>query len=208
MDKYDTVFDLLEHPEKYSEEEICSILSDEEAREIYVALSQTHSAENFRNCKVDIEQEWKTFTNRKRKPLLLRFLSIRAASIVIVLLTSAAAVALGFAVKSTVFEDKTADSTEQVTESACITAEATSIEEKDSIATATIITFEDACLKDVMQSIAEHYGMKINFKNKDAESLHIFYRLDTSTPIDEIIEQLNTFTQINIHRDSNTINIE
>ena len=42
--KYDLVFDLIEHPENYTSEQLAKILSDPETREFYRLLCLTDSA--------------------------------------------------------------------------------------------------------------------------------------------------------------------
>lgn len=46
------------------------------------------------------------------------------------------------------------------------------------------------------------------FDNKEAATLHLYYRLDPSLSIDEVISQLNTFEQINIKRQGDTLTID
>ena len=44
MDKYELVLDIVEHPEKYTSEQLAEIMSDPETREIYNLLCKTDSA--------------------------------------------------------------------------------------------------------------------------------------------------------------------
>ena len=46
MENYDMILDLVEHPEKYSQDEIREILSHPEMKEIYVMLCKTSTALN------------------------------------------------------------------------------------------------------------------------------------------------------------------
>ncbi len=43
MDKHELVFDMIDHPEHYTSEQIAELLSDPEAREIYNLLCKTES---------------------------------------------------------------------------------------------------------------------------------------------------------------------
>ena len=38
--------------------------------------------------------------------------------------------------------------------------------------------------------------------------MHLFYKFDTRQPLDDIIEQLNTFDRIDIRKEGNTLIVE
>lgn len=49
MDKYDLVFDIVTHPDKYSSERLEEIFSDPETREIYALLCKINYAAESQN---------------------------------------------------------------------------------------------------------------------------------------------------------------
>lgn len=57
MDKYELVLDIVEHPEKYTSEQLAEIMSDPETREIYNQFCKTESAIDA-NEEVDVDAEW------------------------------------------------------------------------------------------------------------------------------------------------------
>lgn len=214
MDKYDLVLDIIEHPDNYTPEQLTEILSDPETREIYNLLCTTDSAIEAGNS-IDVDAEWHQFTRmhtvRPRRPFM-RFGS-RAASIVAIICTSIVAVAAGIAVTITVTDyhksepeadSQTADATPYVA-----TVPDTITTSPDSVGAAGItIMFEDEPLEAIMQTIADTYGLTVEFNNPETASLHLYYRLDPALPLDEVISQLNTFDQINIQRNDNTLIID
>ena len=57
---YALVLDIIEHPERYTEEKLNEIFSDSESREIYNLLCKTDSAIEAHNV-VDVDAEWADF---------------------------------------------------------------------------------------------------------------------------------------------------
>ena len=68
--------------------------------------------------------------------------------------------------------------------------------------------FENEPLDKIMKKIAEAYGVEVKFNSSETASLHLYYKLDPSLPLDEVVEQLNTFEQINIRQDGDILNID
>ena len=57
MDKYDLVLDIIEHPEKYTSEQLAEIMSEPETREIYNLLCKTESVIKGYE-EPDVSAEW------------------------------------------------------------------------------------------------------------------------------------------------------
>lgn len=211
--RYDIVLDIMEHPEKYTSTQLKEILSDQETRDIYNLLCKTDSAIESDKT-VDVDAEWKRFarthTVRKRWPFIQR--GSRAASIAIIVCTSLAAIAAGIAITVAVKNHVQKPAVEDTSNSNSIPAaikEESVTEDKDSLTAVTgPVMFEDDSLEDIMKAISATYGVDFTFNNKEAASLHLYYRLDPSLTIDEVISQLNTFEQINIRLNGNTLTVD
>ncbi len=211
MDSFDKVLDIIEHPEKYRAREIEEILADPEARELYNLLCKTASA-SLPERQVDTDAEWDAFAARhisRPRRRILNIFGSRAAAVVAIALSSLAAVALGIAVTVALTGHNAVDAPVAADET--VTAPAPAQETSDD----TVITadtapmiFEDATLADIMKAVAENYGVDVMFKGDSASTLHLYYRFDPSLPLDEIVEQLNTFEQINIVHDGNVLFID
>ena len=63
MDKYNIVLDLIEHPERYTDERINEFLSDPETKEIYDLLCKTETAIKMQ-ATPDVDAEWRKFSRR------------------------------------------------------------------------------------------------------------------------------------------------
>lgn len=212
MDKYELVSDIIEHPDKYSDGQLDEIMSDPESREIYNLISMTDSAIEA-GKDIDVDAEWKAF---KLKHCARRHISLwpgsRAASIAAIICCSIVAVAAGIAVTVKVFERKaepqTCITTDDVTATVCNTSSVTATPTDTASVRPVPVIFEDETLETIMKAVATAYGVDIVFNNKDAASLHLYYKLDTALTLDEVLSQLNTFERINISRNGNTLTID
>lgn len=212
MDKYDLVLDIIEHPEKYTSEQLAEIMSEPETREIYTLLCKTESAIKDYE-KPNVSTEWKRFSNSQliRQRRLLSWFGSRAASITTIVGSSIAAVAAGIAVTVSVIDYKSEPIAENMAVAPSVVAVST-----DTITTRrdtvnvhpASVMFENEPLEKIMKEVAKAYGVEVKFNDMDAASLHLYYKFDPLLTLNEVIEQLNTFEQINIRRNGNTLTID
>ncbi len=212
MDKYDLVLDIIEHPEKYTPEQLAEMMSEPETREIYNLLCKTASSIKAYN-ETDINAEWTIFAKRHTvgsRPIFSWFGS-RAASIAAIAGTSIVAVAAGIAITVSVINRKSAPVAQEETAISYAISAGTDTLTADcgtvNMAPAPVV-FENETLEKIMNEIAVAYGVEVVFNNKATASLHLYYKLDLSLPLNEVVEQLNTFDQISIRQNGDTLNID
>ena len=212
MDKYDLVLDMIEHPENYTSEQLAELLREPETREIYNLLCKTDSV--IKACKEpDINSEWENFSDKYavRPRSIFSWLGSRAASIAAIVGTSIVAVAAGIAVTVAVVTHKPEPGSKEATVVSTAMPATTEdiITPADTARTASEpVMFENEPLKAIMKEVAAAYGVEVKFNNREVASLHLYYKLDTSLPLNEVVEQLNTFEQINIKQEGNILNID
>ncbi|MDE6814236.1 MAG: DUF4974 domain-containing protein [Duncaniella sp.] len=213
--KYDLVFDLIEHPENYTSEQLAKILSDPETREFYRLLCLTDSAIEAYKMNIDVDAEWNDFTRKYNIVPPHRFLLFgnRAASIAAIICTSILAVGAGIAVTVSVINRDTEPlgdtNPAEIITTAHTEPSDTSATPADTLtAVSTSVMFENAPLESIMTTIASIYRVEVRFNNREVADLHLYYKLDTTLPLDDILGQLNTFEQINIRRNDNTLYID
>ena len=212
MDKYELVLDIVEHPEKYTSEQLAEIMSDPDTKEIYNLLCKTDSAIEAKK-EVDVDEEWEDFSEKHSiRPRRSKFwFGNRAASIAAIVGTSIVAVAAGIAVTVAVIDHKPEPVAENVVVASSVVAVSTdTITTKNDtvMVTLTPIVFENESLEKIMKEVAVVYGVEVKFSNTDAASLHLYYKFDPSLPLNEVVEQLNTFEQINIKQNGNILTID
>lgn len=213
MDKYDLVLDIIEHPDNYTSEQLTELLSEPEAREIYNLLCKTDSAIKAGEVP-DVNAEWEKFSAKHttaRPHRLFPWFGSRAASIAATVGSSIVAVAAGVAVTVSVIEHKPEMVTEEVTVTSVAdfeTIDAITSQNDTVRKNLSPVMFENETLEIIMKEIADAYGVEVNFNNKEAASLHLYYKLDPSLSLSDVVEQLNTFEQINIMQNGNSLNID
>lgn len=212
MDKYELVLDIMEHPGNYTSDRLAEILSDSEIREIYNILSKTESALKTVED-ADVDAEWADFSAKYPMSRRPRFMwsGSRAASIAAIVGTSIVAVAAGIAVNVAVLDQTPEPIDDSVIVAPAVAAmtDGTIITRDDSVkGSIAPVMFEDESLEKIVREIAEAYGVEVRFDNIDAASLHLYYKFNPLLPLDEIVEQLNTFEQINIARQDNLLIVD
>lgn len=207
-DNIDRLLDALERPENYSDAEVEQILTDPEAREVYDMLRKTADA-SAAVPEINLDDEWRRFEAKlpKRRPLILRWLSFmasrNAAAVVIALVGTLAVVAATIGVTHYFNANNEMTQTEQ-TEPQKQTAIADSnVAPTDTIPDETTplpetIVFKEENLERILADMAGYYGVTVKFNQDAAKSLKLYFEWDQSLPLNEIVEQLNNFEQINI----------
>lgn len=215
MDKYDILLDLLEHPESYSPDRIKDLLNDPESRDIYNLICKTESALHSKRAidSTDIDLDWEKFEADNPRPRKIqRWRGNRAAIIGAIAMSSLAAVATCITIAVAVYDNKHTDvAMDSITIKTVSTAKPTTIvtQSMDSVTKSdSYIMFEDERLDSILSTIASHFNLKIIFNNPNTPSLHLYYRFDPTLSIDEVIDQLNTFEQISIRTDEETLIVE
>lgn len=207
-DNIDRLLDALEHPENYSDAEVEQLLADPEVREIYDTLRKTADA-SAPVPEINIDDEWRRFEAKqpKRIPTILRWLSFmasrNAAAAVLALVGTLAVVAATIGVTHYFNANKEMAQTEQA-ETQKQTAIADSyVAPTDTIPAETTpvaetIGFKGENLERILADMAGYYGATVKFNQDAAKSLQLYFEWDQSLPLNEVVEQLNNFEQINI----------
>lgn len=212
MDKYELVLDVIEHPEKYTSGRLATIMSDPEVKEIYNLLCKVESSIEA-NKEIDVDAEWEDFSKKHsvRNSRTFFWFGSRAASIASIVGTSIVAVAAGITVTVTLVDRRPEPVAENVAVTSSVVAVSTDtlMLNSDTVKVSlTPIMFVNEPLGKIMEKVAAAYGIEVKFNNKEVASLHLYYKFDPSLPLSELVEQLNTFEQINIKQNGNFLTID
>lgn len=207
MDKYDVVLDIIEHPENYTSARLSEILSDPETREIYNVLVKTQSAAKSRDTisSSEVDEERKRFEQAHPAPRFrFLWLSGRAASIALLIVSSVVAFAVGITIKVSLDRGKT---DEAIVVAARGDAAQSQAVVRDTIApssegvpakSTSPVLFENASFGEIVETIAKTYGVKARFEAEAKKQLHLFYKFNPNNTLQNIVDQLNSFEQIDI----------
>ena len=193
MDKTRKIIDMTEHPENYSEDELRQLLiDDDEGRKIYRTICQLNAA---LECKSDM------------KPRRVSMIGKIAAIFVGVCLISGLAYA---AVSTGLFGSVEEKPAEQAAPTVVAQVEKPVVKKKaESVEMTEIVkTYEDVTLKQILGDIAATYRLNVNYKSSKAESLRLYFRLDTRRGLERVIDDLNSFDNINITINGDTLTVD
>ena len=194
------LFDMQEHPDKYTDEQIEHLLTDEEVKEFLRDLAMARMAGKKATPKmVDVDKAWKEFSNgsyRNRMKI--------AASIVGIIFLSGVALA---AVQNGWFKLSSSDKvveyktvTQQIAnpkQLANDSLKAMTTDPKDSLDMKPVV-FDDAELGTVLMQMADFYHVKVEYMNVNTQHVRLFFNWNKTKTLEQNLELLNAFDRIQI----------
>lgn len=208
--KIKLLLDMQENPEQYSEEELKTMLEDDEVRELMESAALLKQAMTWEDSEInpDVEAEWQRFSashliGEKPKRGWLKV----AASIVGVLMVSGIALATIHLVRQHVEEGMKSPVQEMQVSDAYQPTELADSLSSDTIVSK-VVHFDEATLQKILTDMADYYRLRVEWQNEEAKTLRLFYQWDQSLTPSEIIEQMNTFERFGLELNNSTIIVE
>ena len=222
MDKFEKILDIIDHQEKYSDEEIREILQDEECRKLYQTMMEVDSALENSSPIINVDEEWEKFSqehqlqeeatqNAAQKAASHPITSWRklAASIAgFVLISGIAFAAIHTYIKRSQEPTQvTADTHPEVIKS----DSAKQVAAKDSLTLpkpekpAIHKTFENVAFEQMLSEIASYYDLQVKFENSEDKTLRLYYEWNSHSSIENIVKELNQFENVNIELQQNEL---
>lgn len=221
-DRTDRMFEAIENPDRFSDDEIQEMLDEPGMQELYKQICKTADALTTTE-EPDIDREWEQFVNRQRKSVaqgllysLRVFFNHNAAAVLICTVASLAVVAATLGVSyslshTAVNEEAMAAGIESATvksrQEAAPSKNTVQVDESTPEELRTVV-FKDESFGEMISVIADFYGVSAVYKNEKPKELRMYFQWDQSLPLSEIVEQLNNFEQIRISISNKTITIE
>ena len=203
-DKISLLLDMHEHPENYTDEQLAAMLDDEMLEQLVTAKrAMTDTPEP------DVDAEWQRFEQAHFAPVKNRSWLKVAAVFLGVIMLSAFTYAAIHAVRHSV-NDKAKEPTETV---APAPQPESTVGPRLGVAdTAAVVSepivFDNQPLDQMLEQIAPHYGMQVEFRNEDARALRFYFVWQSDEDLDAVLERLNLFESVNISKEGNTIVVE
>lgn len=216
MDKIERLLDAVEHTDRYTPAEIEAMLQDPEVREVFDLLDITKSSLQTVTTP-DIDAEWKKFEERHRdfgtprRNWLVSLFSRNAAASIAIAVASFTAVAALVGVGIYHLNDRhetTAKEMEVVTESKTIPTQPDTIKSVEVAKASEIVVFDNEPLELILNNIADYYDCKVAFNNEASKSLRLYFRWNQALTVEETVERLNNFEQIQLTVKDNTIKVD
>ena len=217
-------FDMQEHPEKYTDEQMERLLADEEVKEFLRDLAMARMAgKKATPKKVDVDKAWNEFAKAHNKEKTIdqsvanstyrNRLKIAASIVGIIFLSGVALAAvqngwLNFSTSDKVVEDKAA--TEQAANSKQLANDSLktiTTEPKDSLDMKPVV-FDNAELETVLMQMADFYHVKVEYMNANTQHVRLFFNWNKSKTLEQNLELLNAFDRIQIEYVEGTLKVE
>lgn len=212
MDKFEKILDIIDHQEKYSDEEIREILQDEECRKLYQTMVEVDSALESPSPIINVDEEWEKFSQKHQLQEVSHPITSwhkLAASIAgFVLISGIAFAAIHTYIKrSQETTQVTADTHPEVIKS----DSAKQVAAKDSLThpkpekPAIHKTFENVAFEKMLSEIASYYDLQVKFENNEDKTLRLYYEWNSHSSIENIVKELNQFENVNIELQQNEL---
>lgn len=204
------LFDMQEHPEKYTDEQIERLLADEEVKNFLRDLAMARMAgKKATPKKVDVDKAWKEFSNGSYRNRM----KIVASVVGIIFLSGVAFAAVHngwfkFSTSDKAVEDKTA--TEQIVNSKQLvndSLKAITTEPKDSLDMKPVV-FDNAELGTILTQMADFYHVKVEYVNANTQHVRLFFNWNKTKTLEQNLELLNAFDRIQIEYVEGTLMVK
>jgi len=222
MDKFEKILDIIDHQEKYSDEEIREILQDEECRKLYQTMMEVDSALENPSPIINVDEEWEKFSQEHQlQEEATQNAAQEAASHPITSWRKLAASIAGFVLISGIAFAAIHTYIKRSQEPTQITADthpeviksdsAKQIAAKDSLAhpkpekPAIHKTFENVAFEQMISEIASYYDLQVKFENNEDKTLRLYYEWNSHSSIENIVKELNQFENVNIELQQNEL---
>ena len=222
MDKFEKILDIIDHQEKYSDEEIREILQDEECRKLYQTMMEVDSALENPSPIINVDEEWEKFSqehqlqeeatqNAAQEAASHPITSWRklAASIAgFVLISGIAFAAIHTYIKRSQEPTQvTADTHPEVikSDSAKQVAATDSLTHPKPEKPVIHKTFENVDFEQMISEIASYYDLQVKFENNEDKTLRLYYEWNSHSSIENIVKELNQFENVNIELQQNEL---
>lgn len=199
----DRLLEMLDHPERYSEQEIMDIVNhDEHTSEFYRQLVRAQRAGNRKRSvgkQVDVDAAWQQFEqwHSGKSPQDHSWRKIVAAIAGILLVSGIAWAAIHMVNRmSTDKVPETAITTTQDVTDAGPRLDVTDVADHPDDRT----IFDNVALEQILDEIAAHYGMGVKFLNADARSLRFHLVWNKADGVDKVLADLNHFERVDIEK--------
>lgn len=221
MDKFEKILDIIDHQEKYSDEEIREILQDEECRKLYQTMVEVDSALESPSPIINVDEEWEKFSQehqlqekathpivQKESHPITSWRKLAASIAGFVLISGIAFAAIHTYIKRS---QETTQVTADTHPEAIKSDSAKQVAAKDSLThpkpekPAIHKTFENVAFEQMLSEIASYYDLQVKFENNEDKTLRLYYEWNSHSSIENIVKELNQFENVNIELQQNEL---
>lgn len=193
-EKLKRLLEMQESPERFTEEEIRQLMSDDDCRSFY---QQMVRAADALHAQEDGVSSVESVTARP-------YFKIAASVVGVLMLSGITLAAFHFASSSSPNDNTPAVETTQTDSQTVVRQDAA----KDTAVVASPKTFENVALKDIVNELAASHHLTVEVKNSASAALRLYYPWNHQMPLLQVVEELNRFEKVQLTVKENTIVIE
>lgn len=201
-EKIRLLLSMQEHPEDFTNNEIEQLLEDPEMDELLRQLSLAKHALTQKDTKtedINVETHWAKFSHSHKHGSVRRVAAIMTGAVCMAGLVLATAHWTGFT-------KPTVQSTQQATTAPVLPKTDTTVKQTTVVPSDTSkVVFDNVNLETMLQRMAKHYGVSVNFKNERARNLRFYFEWNEMESLDETVRRLNLFDSFSIKTDNHQI---
>lgn len=193
------LFDMLDNPAAYSEQEIYDIINcDEETRETYHLMVEAKRSSRWTQPQQpgDVDAAWQRFEKKHypQRRLLHRWMRIAASFIGILFISGIAFAVIHFVRNHSV--ELQAPQTEE-----------TNIELANQEVAAPV-RFDDVRLDSILTVVSAHYGKAVSFRSEEAKGMKFIMAWNPDSSLTSFIDGINMFDGLLLTIQQDTIFVE
>ena len=223
MEKQDILLRMMEHPEKYSDQQWQEILNDPDCRRLYDMLSLTHSAVAAKAVEDKLTDDeilsgWtkveKAVKEKEQQPsptakiIPLRRWKVAAVVIAVVGLTGLAVAAVSNHWFEPRQEQPAVAQTTAVSHKTTVTPAVKDTVKTMPQTTPKPKTFVNVPLVDILTELSSYYHVQVIWKNEQAKQLRFYFEWDPQDDMDAIADKLNHFQSVQLSVENGQLVVE
>ena len=189
MNKTDLLFQMMEQPQAYTDQQWQEILSDEECRELYTLMAKTQSTFDAQKDIDDetIDAEWKRLSASSNRS----WLRVAAIFIGVLMLSGITFAAIHIIHHSTVIQ-------EPQPEEQPIKQQTVPTDTINNIVHSGPVLFDNVTLDSIAKDIAAYYHIEMDMQNEQARQLRFYFLWQPNDSLQEVIDKLDMFEQVDM----------
>jgi len=208
MNKTDLLLQMMEQPQRYTDDQWQEILADDECRELYTLMSMTQSAVDAARADEEItddmiDAEWQRLGNEKIEVKSKRYSFLKIAAMFMgILMLSGMAYAAIYVVRHAANVERTSNTP---TEETRIIKPHQETAEADTITVPQPKLYDNVPLEQMLAELSTNYNIKVEYRTEAVRKIRLFYQWKPDYSLEKVVEMLNNFDWLQLELKGDTL---
>lgn len=220
--KLERLLKMHEQAEQLSDEDIQKVLDDADDAADLNTLSDIKRAMATKRTDIsddEIDRQWETFEakhsmlwQRESRRMGWSWMKIAAMFVGVMMIVGVAFAAIkvivGHRQEASLKAEKTLTANKQSPVSTVNTVALSDSIDSAATDSANIVRFDDVELQTILNAVAQHHGLKLQYENEQSKHIRMFFKWNKQADIASIVQMLNSYDRISIELDGNVLIIK